>query len=167
MIEYFQARLEEELQTQTQEATSSGTEVDERAVTRRVLGERRGHEKGVGRILKGLGGSPSSTTRSRTSCGAGSSSSGPTQEEFAAMQAQFAAMQAQSEQYRSFAAMQQQFMTNLLGQLQTTVPNFHLDVPFPVFPNLNEPLNPTPNPYPAGNDNQQEEEEDDENLGDD
>ncbi|KAL5550533.1 hypothetical protein UlMin_000709 [Ulmus minor] len=47
-------KLEEELQTQTQEATSSGTEVDERAVTRRVLGERRGHEKGVGRILKGL-----------------------------------------------------------------------------------------------------------------
>ena len=85
MIENFQARLEEELQTQTQEATSSGTEVDERVVTRRVLGERRGHEKGVGRILKGLGGSPSS--RSRTSCGAGSSSSGPTQEEFAAMQA--------------------------------------------------------------------------------
>ena len=66
-------------------------------------------------------------------------------------------------------AMQQQFLTNLLGQLQTTVPNFHLDTPFPVFPNLNEPLNPnpTPNPYPAGNDNQQEEAEDDENLGDD
>ena len=83
------------------------------------------------------------------------------------MQAQFAAMQAQSDQYRSFAAMQQQFMTNLLGQLQTTVPNFHLDVPFPVFPNLNEPLNPTPNPYPAGNDNQLEEAEDDENLRDD
>ncbi|KAL5553357.1 hypothetical protein UlMin_040758 [Ulmus minor] len=157
----------EELQTQTQEAMSSGTEVDERAVTRRVLGERRGHEKGVGRILKGLGSSPSSTTRSRTSYGAGFSSSGPSQEEFAAMQAQFAAMQAQSEQYRSFAAMQQQFMTNLLGQLQTTVPNFHLDVPFPVFPNLNEPLNPTPNPYLAGNDNQQEEADDDENLGDD
>ena len=30
LIEYFQARLEEELQSQTQEATSSGTEVDER-----------------------------------------------------------------------------------------------------------------------------------------
>ncbi|KAL5563417.1 hypothetical protein UlMin_033164 [Ulmus minor] len=161
------ARLEEELQTQTQEATSSGTEVDEHAVTRRVLGEQRGHERGVSRILKGLGGSPSSTTRSRTSCGARSSSSGPSQEEFAAMQAQFAAMQAQSDQYRSFAAMQQQFLTNLLGQLHTTVPNFHLDSPFPVFPNLNEPLNPTPNPYPAGNDNQQEEAEDDENLGED
>ena len=117
MIEYFQARLEKELQTQTQEATSSGTEVDERAVTRRVLGEQRGHEKGVGRILKGLGGSPSSTTRSRTSYEARSSSSGPTQEEFTAIQAQFAAMQAQSDQYRSFAAMQQQFLTNLLGQL--------------------------------------------------
>ena len=61
--------------------------------------------------------------------------------------------------------MQQQFLTNLLGQLHTTVPNFHLYTPFPVFPNLNEPLN--PNPYPGGNDNQQEEVEDDENLGDD
>ena len=115
MIEYFQARLEEELQTQTQEATSSGTEVDERAVTRRVLGERHGHERGVGCILKGPSGSTYSTTRSRTSYGAGSSSSGPSQEEFTAMQAQFAAMQAQSEQYRAFAAMQQQFLTNLLG----------------------------------------------------
>ena len=92
MIENFQARLEEELQTQTQEATSFDTEVDEHVVMRRVLKERRGHERGVGRILKGLGGSPSSTTRSRTSCGARSSSSGPSQEDFAAMQAQFAAI---------------------------------------------------------------------------
>ena len=87
MIEYFQARLEEELQTQTQEATSSGTEVDERAVTRRVLRERHGHEKGVGRILKGFSGSTSSTAVSRATCGPRSSSSGPTHEDFAAMQA--------------------------------------------------------------------------------
>ena len=85
MIEYFQARLEEELQSQTQEATSSSTEVDERAVTRRVLGERHGHERGVGCILKGPSGSTSSTAGSRTSCEAGSSSSGPSQEDFPAM----------------------------------------------------------------------------------
>ena len=87
MIEYFQAKLEEELQSQTQEATSFGAEVDEHAVTRRVLGQWRGHERGVGRILKGLSDSTCSTTGSRATCGPGSSSSGPTYEEFAAMQA--------------------------------------------------------------------------------
>ena len=87
MIEYFQARLEEELENQTQEATSSGAEVDEHAVTRRVLGQQRGHERGVGRILKGLSGSTSSTVCSRATCGPGSSSSGPTHEDFAIMQA--------------------------------------------------------------------------------
>ena len=89
MIEYFQAKLEEELQSQTQEATSSGAEVDEHVVTRRVLGQRRGHERGVDRILKGLSGSTSSTAGSRATCGHGPSSSGPTYEDFTAMQAHF------------------------------------------------------------------------------
>ena len=92
MIEYFQARLEDELQSQTQEATSSGVEVDEHAVTRRVLGQRCGHERGVGRTLKGLSGSTSSTTGSCATCGPGSSSSGPTYEDFVVMQAQFDAV---------------------------------------------------------------------------
>ena len=73
------------MQSQTQEATSSGIEVDEHVVTRRVLGERRGHKRGVGRILKGLSGSTSSTAGSRATCEPGSSSSGPTHEDFAAM----------------------------------------------------------------------------------
>ncbi|KAL5567246.1 hypothetical protein UlMin_030410 [Ulmus minor] len=85
-----------ELQSQTQEAASLGAEVDEHAVTRKVLGERRSHEKGVGRKLKGFSGSTSSTAGSRASCAPGSSSSGPTYEEFAAMQAQFATVQAES-----------------------------------------------------------------------
>ena len=93
-MEIFQARLEEELQSQTQEAASSGAKVDEHAITRKVLRERRGHEKGVGRKLKGFGDSTSSTTSSHVTCAPGSSSSSPTYEEFAAMQAQFETVQA-------------------------------------------------------------------------
>ena len=155
MIEYFQARLEEELQSQTQEAAPLGAKVDEHAVTRKVLGERRGHEKGVGRKLKGFGGSTSSIAGSRATCAPRSSSSGPTYEEFAAIQAQFASIQVESQQYREFAAMQQQFMANLIAQLQTTMPNFQFATPLPVFLNLNQPLNPNPNFNPAKNDNEE------------
>ena len=87
VIETFQARLEEELQSQTQEVASSGAELDEHVVTRRVLGERCGRERGVGCKLKALSGSASSTAGSRATCAPGSSSSGPTYEEFAAIQA--------------------------------------------------------------------------------
>ena len=80
------------MQSQTQEAASSGAKVDEHDVTRRVLGERRGHEKGVGRRLKGLSSSASSTAGSRATCAPGSSSSGPTYEEFIVVQAQCVAV---------------------------------------------------------------------------
>ena len=60
--------------------------------------------------------------------------------------------------------MQQQFMANLIAQLQTTMPNFQFDTPFPEYFNLNQPLNPNPNLNPKGNDNVEDE---DENLGDD
>ena len=105
MIESFQARLEEELQSQTQEAAPLGAKVDEHAVTRKVLGERRGHERGVRCKLKGLSGSASSTAGSHATCAPGSSSFSPTYEEFAAIQAQFASIQVESQQYREFAAM--------------------------------------------------------------
>ena len=55
LIVNFQARLTQELESQTQEAPSSGTEVDAHVVTRHMLGDRRGHERAVGRILKGAG----------------------------------------------------------------------------------------------------------------
>ena len=74
--------------------------MDEHTVTRRVLGRRRGHEKGVGRILKGLSDSTSSTAGSHATCAPGSSSFGPMYEEFATVQAQCTAMQAESQQYR-------------------------------------------------------------------
>ena len=87
MIEIFQARLEEELQSQNQEAASSGAKVDEHAVTRKVLDEWRGHKKGVGHRLKCLSSSTSSIAGSRDNCAPRSSSSGPTYEEFATVQA--------------------------------------------------------------------------------
>ncbi len=159
------------MQSQTQEAASSGAEVDEHAVTRKVLGQRRGHEKGVGRkLMDRRSGSTSSTAGSRASFVAGSSFYAPHNEEFAAMQAQLGAVQAQSEQYRQYAAQQQQFMNNLVAQLQATMPNFQIVTPMPEFPNLNQP--PILNPNPAGNYNEEEEDEDededeDEELGND
>ena len=53
LIVKFQARLTQELESKTQEAASSGAKVDKHEVTRRVLGERRGHQRAVGRLLKG------------------------------------------------------------------------------------------------------------------
>ena len=79
--------MSEELQSQTQQAASSGAEVDEHAITRSVLGEQRGHEKAIGRILKSIKSSSSSTTASRASCAPGSSSTGPTYEAFVAVKA--------------------------------------------------------------------------------
>ena len=93
------------MQTQTQEAVSSGAEVDENAITRRVLSERPDHEKGVGHRLKGINSFASSTTGSHATCAPGCSSSGPTYKEFAAIQAQCTAVQAESQRYWQFAAM--------------------------------------------------------------
>ena len=67
MIVKFQARLSDEFQSQTQEAASSSAEVDEHAVTRRVLGERHGHVRVVGKKVKGIKSSTSSTAASHAS----------------------------------------------------------------------------------------------------
>ena len=78
----------DELQSQTQEAASSGDEVDEHAIIRHVLGERRGHVKAVGRKLKGVGTSTSSTAASHAHFAPGSSSFGFSYEELAAARAE-------------------------------------------------------------------------------
>ena len=44
-----------ELETQTHETILSSTEVDELAITRKILGERQGHVRGIGRKVKGVG----------------------------------------------------------------------------------------------------------------
>ena len=84
LIVNFQARLTQELESQTQEAASSGAKVDEHEVTRRVLGERRNHQRVVGRLLKGAGSSFATTAASHAYFAPGSSSVHPSYEELAA-----------------------------------------------------------------------------------
>lgn len=52
----------EEKEIQTQEASCSGTTVDEHDVLREVLGERRGHVRGIGRKVRGVSLSPGSAS---------------------------------------------------------------------------------------------------------
>ncbi|KAL2530312.1 Uncharacterized protein Fot_22913 [Forsythia ovata] len=52
----------EEREEQTQQASSSGVAVNEHDVVLKVLGERRGHRRAVGRVLRGTSRSHSSTT---------------------------------------------------------------------------------------------------------
>ena len=81
LIVNFQARLTQELKFQTQEVAFSGAEVDEHAVTRHVLGERRGHERAIGRKLKCVGSSIFSTVASHAYFAPGFSSVAPSYEE--------------------------------------------------------------------------------------
>ncbi|KAL2542173.1 Uncharacterized protein Adt_03151 [Abeliophyllum distichum] len=58
-------KMVEEREEQTQQASSSSVEVNENDVVLKVLGERRGHRRAVGRVLRGTSCSHSSTTRLR------------------------------------------------------------------------------------------------------
>ncbi|KAL2486116.1 Uncharacterized protein Adt_30872 [Abeliophyllum distichum] len=55
----------EEREEQTQQASSSNVAVNGHDVVLKILGERRGHRRTVGRVLKGIFRSHSSTTRLR------------------------------------------------------------------------------------------------------
>ena len=87
MIVTFQARLSDELQSQIQEDASSDVEIDKHAITRNVLGEQCGHIRGVGRKLKGIGNSTSSTAVSHAHFAPGSSSFSLSYEELAVVSA--------------------------------------------------------------------------------
>ncbi|KAL2508338.1 uncharacterized protein Fot_31985 [Forsythia ovata] len=58
----FKEKMVEEREEQTQQASSSGVAVNENDVVLKVLGERRGHRRAVGRVLRGTSRSHSSTT---------------------------------------------------------------------------------------------------------
>ncbi|KAL2542616.1 Transcriptional coactivator [Abeliophyllum distichum] len=58
-------KMVEEREEQTHQASSSSVAVNEHDVVLKVLGERRGHRRAVGRVLKGTSRSHSSTTRLR------------------------------------------------------------------------------------------------------
>ena len=72
--------------------------MDEHEVTRRVLGERRGHQRAIGRLLRGEGSSFATTAASHAHFAPGSSSAQPSYEQLAAA---MAASQAETEQYKS------------------------------------------------------------------
>ncbi|KAL2491625.1 hypothetical protein Adt_27253 [Abeliophyllum distichum] len=55
----------EEREEKTQQASSSNVAVNEHEVVLKVLGERKGHRRAVGRVLRGTSRSYSSTTRLR------------------------------------------------------------------------------------------------------
>ncbi|KAL2526457.1 Uncharacterized protein Adt_11511 [Abeliophyllum distichum] len=55
----------EEREEQTQQASSSSVAVNEHDIVLKVLGERRGHRRAVGQVLRGTFHSYSSTTRLR------------------------------------------------------------------------------------------------------
>ncbi len=147
-----------ELETQTQEAVSSGTEVDEHAVTRSVLGERRGHIRAVGRKIRGVDGS---TTASHATFAPGSSSFNPShQADLAAALADSAFARAEAEQYRQRMDTMERNMNQLMAQLQCQMPGFQFSGANPQYPNIT--------PQPAPNVEEDEEDEDDEeDLGDD
>ena len=64
-----------------QEATSSSVEVDEHAVTRCMLSEKRSHQRAIDRLLKGAGSSFATTAASNAHFAPGSSSVHPGYEE--------------------------------------------------------------------------------------
>ena len=118
MIVKFQVRLSDELQSYTQEVGLSGAEVDEHAITKRVLRERRGHVKGVGQKVKGIRSSTSSTAASHANFALGSSS-GPTP-------AELAVAQAETQQYRQRLDVMEDFthsMSQFIAELQSQMPH--------------------------------------------
>lgn len=85
--------MSDEYQSQTQEAALPSAEVDEHLITRRVLGDRRGHVKGVGQKVKGVDNSSSLTRGLHASFTFGSSSSD-------LVHVALASAQAENEQYQ-------------------------------------------------------------------
>ncbi|KAL5544807.1 hypothetical protein UlMin_008591 [Ulmus minor] len=152
------ARLTQELEAQSQEATSSGAEVDEHEVTRRVLGERRGHQRAVGRLLRGDGSSFASTAASHAHFAPGSSSAQPSYEQFAAALADSAAARAETERYKNKVDSMEQNIALLVAQLQSRMPDIQ-------YPGLVPPY-PQPGPNVEG-DEDEEEDADDKDLGED
>ena len=132
--------------------------MDEHAVTRRVLGERRGHQRAVGRLLRGEGSSFASTAASQAHFAPGSSSSHPSYEQFAAAMADSAAARAETERYKSKVDSMEKNIALLVAQLQSRMPDIQ-------YPGLVPPY-PQPGPNAEG-DNDEEEDADDEDLGED
>ena len=131
--------------------------MDEHAVTRRVLGERRGHQRAVGRLLRGEGSSFASTVASHAHFAPGSSSAYPSYEQFAAAMADSAAARAETERYKSKVDSMEKNIALLVAQLQSRMP----DIQYP------GPVPPYTQPGPNAEGDEEEEDADDEDSGED
>ena len=132
--------------------------MDEHAVTRRVLGKRRGHQRAVGRLLRGEGSSFASTAASQAHFAPGSSSAYPSYEQFAAAMADSATARAETERYKSKVDSMEKNIALLVAQLQSRMSDIQ-------YPGLVPPY-PQPGPNVEG-DEDEEEDADDEDLRED
>ena len=132
--------------------------MDEHEVTRRVLGERRGHQRAIGRLLRGEGSSFASTAASQAHFAPRSSSAHPSYEQFAAAMADSAAARAETERYKSKVDSMEKNIALLVAQLQSRMP----DIQYLGF----VPPYPQPGPNAKGDDDE-EDDDDDEDLGED
>ncbi|KAL2496013.1 Uncharacterized protein Fot_39770 [Forsythia ovata] len=109
-------KIVEEREKQTQQASSSGVAVNEHDVVLKVLGERRGHRRAVGRVLRGTSRSHSSTTTLRYQ----HSSSQSTQ-----------ATNALKSKMETYMHQMNEFITLLTSNLQAVMPGIQLSTPPP------------------------------------
>ncbi|KAL2542664.1 Uncharacterized protein Adt_03642 [Abeliophyllum distichum] len=106
----------EEREEQTQQATSSSVAVNEHDVVLKVLGERRGHRRAVGRVLRGTFHSHSSITRLRDQHSTNQSTK---------------ATNALKSKLETYMHQMNEFMTLLTSNLQSVMPGIQLPTPPP------------------------------------
>ncbi|KAL2497458.1 Uncharacterized protein Adt_23008 [Abeliophyllum distichum] len=116
-------KMVEEREEQTQQASSSSVSVNENDVVLKVLGERRGHRRAVGRVLRGTSRSHSSTTRLRDQHSTSES---------------IQATNALKSKMETYIQQMNEFITLLMSNLQSVMPGIQLPTPPPP-----PPLSPT------------------------
>ncbi|KAL2454655.1 Uncharacterized protein Adt_47843 [Abeliophyllum distichum] len=109
-------KMVEEWEEQTQQASSSSVAVNEHDVVLKVLGERRGHRRAVGRVLRGTSRSHSSTTRLRDQHSTSQSTK---------------ATNALKSKMETYMHQMNEFMTLLTSNLQSVMPGIQLPTPPP------------------------------------
>ena len=132
--------------SQTHEASLSGTKVDEHAITRKVLGERRRHVREIGRKVKSIGSSTSSTIASHANFGSGPSYC-PTLGEFAA--------RAEAKQCRETTRAYGESIRCLVASWQSQIPN--LQIQNNLFPSFQQ--------FDQVDQDEEDDEDDDADLG--
>ncbi|KAL2518766.1 Uncharacterized protein Adt_15013 [Abeliophyllum distichum] len=114
-------KMVEEREERTQQASSSSVAVNEHDVVLKVLGERRGHLRAVGRVLRGTSRSHSSTTRLWDQHSTSQSTK---------------ATNALKSKMETYMHQMNEFMTLLTSNLQSVMPGIQLPTPPPPLPLL-------------------------------